>query len=227
MSPSSKTRVLTVLIGAVLAASACSSSDGGPRIPRASVPAAIAEPPIEATQTTVVQSVAAAPADLHDVDWAHVPLPGEFCGVPGLVTLKANEATATSDKWGPVHLFRNFRNVPVIYGDVTGDHRSEAAINVGCDNGGGTAAGPLAFAFVVFQGIQGRLTAIGTVTPQKNPPNQHPTLVWKLRLTRGRVIANENWYRPSDSTCCPTGTAVTIWTLQNGHLVPGAPRITS
>ena len=83
MSPSSKTRVVTVLIGAVLAASACSSSDGGPRIPRASVPAAIAEPPIEATQTTVVQSVAAAPADLHDVDLAHVPLPGEFCGVPG------------------------------------------------------------------------------------------------------------------------------------------------
>jgi hypothetical protein len=223
-----KTCLLTVLIGSALAASACSSSDGNPRIPRASS-GATAEPQIMATPTTVAQSVAAAPADLHDVDWARVPLPGEFCGVPGLVTFKGDEATATSDKWGPVHLFRfhNSQNGSVVYGDVTGDHRSEAAVNVGCDNGGGTAGGQLAFAFVVFQGIQGRLTVIGTVVPQKNPPNQHATLLWKVQLTRGRVIAHENWYRPSDSTCCPTGTAVTIWTLQDGHLTPGAPRIIS
>jgi hypothetical protein len=227
VSRRSKTGLLMVVIGAMLAGSACSQPDGGPRIPRASSPDAAAEPSIKATQTTVVQSVATAPDDLHDLDWTRVPLPGDFCGVPGLVRFKGDYAMATSKKWGPVHLTRNLGSRPVIYGDVTGDHRSEAAVGVECDNGGGTASGQLAFAFVVFQGIQGRLTVIGTITPQKNPPNQHPTLLWELRLTRGRVIANEMWYRPGDGTCCPTGTAVTTWTLRDGHLIPGAPHIIS
>ncbi len=53
------------------------------------------------------------------------------------------------------------------------------------------------------------------------------TLLTKVELTRGRVVAYETWYRPSDATCCPSGTAVTVWTLQGGRLSPGAPRITS
>jgi hypothetical protein len=172
----------------------------------------------------LVESVATAPADLHDVDWARVPVPGDFCGVPGLVTFKQDEATAASNRWGPVHLFRS---MPVVYGDLDGDGHSEAAVNVECDNGGGTADGQLAFAFVIFEGVRGRLIPIGTVTPQKNPPDQHVTLLTKVQLTRGRVIAYETWYRASDGTCCPTGTAVTIWTLQDSHLTPGPPRVTS
>jgi hypothetical protein len=216
---------LAILIGIILAGSACSSSDGGSRIPRASSsPTVPTEPPPRSVPTTTAQSVGDAPADLHDVDWATIPIPGEFCGVPGLVTFTDNEATGTSDKWGPVHLSR----VPdMVYGDITGDRRSEAAVNVQCDNGGGTASGQLAFAFVVFEGAGGRLTTIGTVTPQKNPPSQHVTLLTKVQLRRGHVIAHELWYRPGDGTCCPTGTAVTTWKLQDGQLTAGAPHITS
>lgn len=140
------------------------------------------------------------------------------------MTFQGDEATAISRTWGRVHLFR-FK--PVVYGDLEGDRRSEAGVNVLCDNGGGTAAGDLAFALVVFEGVHGRLIAIGTVTPQKNPPDVHPTWFRKVKLTRGRVIVHEAWFRPSDSTCCPTGTAVTVWTLENGHLTAGPPRITS
>ncbi len=220
-----KARVLAVVAGAALAASACGSPDVGSRIPRASVSSATTEPPLVTAPAPTGKSVGAAPADLHDVDWARVPVPGDFCGVPGLVTFKGGEATATSRTWGPVHLFR--RDEGMVYGDIEGDQRSEAAVSVGCDNGGGTAAGQLAFAFVVFEGVQGRLIAIGTVTPQKNPPDQHTTLLWKLQMTRGRLIAHENWYRPMDPTCCPTGKAETIWTVKDGHLTPGAPHITS
>ena len=225
MSRTFKIGFLAVLTGAVLAASGCSSQKVGPRIPRASSPSSVTtEAPTMTAPATTRESVAAAPADLHAVDWADVPIPGDFCGIPGLVTLKGDAAKATSHTWGPVHLFRFG---PVVYGDVEGDLRSEAAINVECDNGGGTAAGQLAFAFVVFEGVRGRLTVIGTVTPQKNPPDQHPTLLTKVQLARGRVIAHEAWYRPSDADCCPTGTAITVWTLRAGHLTPGSARITS
>jgi hypothetical protein len=221
-----RTRLLAVLIGGVLAAG-CSSAEVGPRIPSASTPDTAAEPPIvtaAATTTTSAGSVAAAPADLRELDWAKVPIPGAFCGVPGLVRLEDNPAKATSDTWGPVHLYRSEK---VVYGDVKGDRRSEAAVGVDCNNGGGTAAGQLAFAFVVFEGVRGRLVPIGTITPRKNPPNQLPTVLSKLELQRGRITAHEAWYRPSDSTCCPTGTAVTTWTVKGDHLVPGAPHITS
>jgi hypothetical protein len=224
MNRTVKARVLVVLTGVALAASACGAPDVGPRIPRASLSGTTTEPPLATAPVTTIRSVGEAPADLHDVDWAQVPVPGDFCGVPGLVTLKGGEATATSRTWGPVHLSR-FGNV--VYGDVEGDPHSEAAVNVGCDNGGGTASGQLAFAFVVFEGIQGRLILVGTVTPQKNPPDQHPTLLWKIQMKPGRVIAHEQWYRPSDGTCCPTGTAETIWTVKDGRLTPGTPHVTS
>jgi hypothetical protein len=228
-----KARILAVVAGAALAASACGSPDVGSRIPRASVSSATTEPPLVTAPATTGKSVGAAPADLHDVDWERVPVPGDFCGIPGLVTFKrlrlagfkGGEATATSRTWGPVHLFR--RDEVMVYGDIEGDQRSEAAVSVVCDNGGGTAAGQLAFAYMVFEGVQGRLIAIGTVTPQKNPPHVHVTLLSELQMTRGRLTAHENWYRPMDPNCCPTGKAETIWTVKDGHLTPGAPHITS
>jgi hypothetical protein len=224
MSRALKLRFLALLTGAALAASGCGSPKVSSRIPRASSPSVTTEPPIMTTPPTSAEPVADAPADLHDVDWSHVPIPGGFCGIPGSVTFKGDEATATSRTWGRVHLFR-YKSV--VYGDIDGDRRSEAGVTVLCDNGGGTAAGDLAFALVVFEGVRGRLITIGTVTPRKNPPGVHPTWFRKVELKRGRVTAYEAWFRPSDSTCCPTGTAVTVWTLENGHLTPGAPRITS
>jgi len=68
---------------------------------------------------------------------------------------------------------------------------------------------------------------IGTVTPLENPPNQHVTLLTMVQLARLRVIAHGPGIGPSDPTCCPSGKAVTVWTLQNGYLSPTAPHIVS
>jgi hypothetical protein len=219
--------ILALLTTAAPAVSACGSPHAAPRIPRSfSSPPTTAERPTTPTPTTTVGAgaVGAAPTDLHDVNLARVSIPGAFCGIPGLVTFTDNEATATSSRWGPVHLSR----LPTVaYGNVQGDARSEAAVNVECDNRDGTADGQLAFASIVFAGVQRRLNVIGTVTPQENPPNQHVTLLTMVQLARQRVIAHEAWYRSSDPTCCPSGKAVTVWTLQNGYLSPTAPHIVS
>jgi hypothetical protein len=73
----------------------------------------------------------------------------------------------------------------------------------------------------------GHLTVTGTVTPQKKPLGEHVTLLTKVQLMRGRVLAQENWCRPSDATCRLTRAAVTKWPLGSGHLTHGPPRVTS
>jgi hypothetical protein len=39
---------------------------------------------------------------------------------------------------------------------------------------------------------------------------------------RGRVIARENWYRPSDATYCLTAAAVTVQTLESALVLPAS-----
>jgi hypothetical protein len=212
-----------ILAGAALAA--CDSHTGDDRIPRAQ-PSSVSpeEPPAVSTAPTAALSVGTAPSDLHDVDWANISLPGEFCDVPGLITFSNGEATGSSQRWGSVHLFVDKH---VVYGDVEGDSRSEAAVLTGCDNGGGTAGGQLGFAYVVLSGRGGSLDVIGSVTPKVEPPDVHTTLIGEITLARGQLTVHEAWYRPSDPTCCPSGTAVTVWKLEAGRLVPGAPSIRS
>jgi hypothetical protein len=221
----SHTRLATAVLGAMLAAAACNSPQAGPRIPRTSATSrSTDEPPNPTTPPISLETIGPAPADLRSVDWTRVPLPGEFCAVPGLVTFNNNESTATSNTWGQVHLYRD---PTVVYGDIYGDGSNEAAVSIRCDNGGGTADGQLVFAILVLASNQGRLIVVGTLTPQENPTGVHATLFTRFELLHGRVIAHETWYRPTDHTCCPTGSAVTVWTLRDGHLVPGTPDIVS
>lgn len=165
----------------------------------------------------------AAPADLRDVDWANVSIPGDFCSVPGVVRLREGGAEASSDVWGTVQVDSHEETE---YGDINGDSQEEAVVHVSCDNGGGTASGRLASAAVVLTRTRGRLTVLGTVTPQKNPQQAGPTRL-HAQAKPGRVVSLEFWYRPADATCCPSGKATTIWRLRGGELVPGAPHITS
>jgi hypothetical protein len=50
----------------------------------------------------------------------------------------------------------------VRYGDLDGDGRDEAVVDVVCSNAGGTAAGQLAFSSVVFAARGRSLRSIGT-----------------------------------------------------------------
>ena len=94
-------------------------------------------------------------------------------------------------------------------------------------NGGGTADGQLADAYVIFTGIGGKLTALGTITPQERPNGVHVSILAGLSISPGTIITQEDWYRPNDSTCCSTGRASTIWTYTGGQFIPGTPDVRS
>lgn len=208
------------------ACAACTAPSGGPRVaPAQTIDARPPEQQPSPSHTEAAQ-LGSAPQDLRDVDWTRVTIPGQFCDIPGVVKLSEEEGGATSNTWGKVHVGR----LPeVVYGNVAGNASDEAAITVECDNGGGTAAGNLAFAVIVMSGREGRLTALGTLSTQYNPTGvEHPTLIAASALVPGKVTVEESWFRPSDANCCPSGKAETIWTLQaDGSLSPGPVRITS
>ncbi len=203
------------------------------------VPGVAYSPPCSAhdylpgTGSEIPSSIPVAPAptvkvpvsDLHDVDWQNTPVPGQFCDVSGLVRIKKGQGWASSAKWGRVQFYVSS---PVLYGNLQGGGTQDAAVQVWCDNGGGTADGQIAEAYLIYR-MRGRtLTLIGAVTPQEQPSDQvHVSFFGSVSILPGSVVAHEEWYRPSDATCCPTGKAITVWTYTHGRLVSGTPDITS
>lgn len=228
-------RLLAVLpLAAVMTGTAaCSAPEIGERITRPGPTPVVVEPPRsptappdDATEPTTAPSLGPAPASLRDVDWSTATVPGDFCDITGLVTYRGGESTVISRTWGPVHV--DVRPEETQYGDVDGDGSDEAAVSVGCDTGGSTAAGQITTAYVVVRGTGGVLQAIGTITPQMqltNAPNA--TRMNGVRFSTGQLVVDELWYRSEDATCCPTGEAETTWTSRDGQLEPLPPLVTS
>lgn len=186
------------------------------------------EPAVESTSApSVAADLGPAPPDLRSVDWSNLALPGDFCGVRGSVQYKSGEAVGVSANYGEVHLNQMSFSNAVSYGDIDGDGLDDAAVALGCDNGGGTASGQLAFGGVVVASRLGVLKAIGTVTARMVPTEGgHVTLIKSISLSRGKVVVDELWYRPTDSTCCPSGEASTTWMLSADNLAPSSPVVT-
>lgn len=159
-----------------------------------------------------------APGDLHDVDWQRATLTAEFCGVPGPVTMRDGAVDATSTIWGEVGLWLNTAE-PVWYGDLDGDGRDEAAVDIGCDHRDGTASSRLAFGMAVVRAKDGKLELVGeisTTTMRDDAP--HVPLLSEPRFEKGAITVKELWYRPSDANCCPSGASLTRWWLRDGTL---------
>ncbi|RSS84366.1 hypothetical protein [Streptomyces sp. WAC06614] len=221
----------TGLMGLLLLSAGCGGPGASPRIsagppsaPAPSSPAA-AVPPTGSSPTASAAVVGPAPGDLHEVDWASTPFPGEYCDVPGLVrSSDSDQVKEHSRTWGAVHVFRY---AEVTYGDLDGDGRDEAAISVSCDNGGGTASGQLVFGYVVFGRSAAGLVALGSLTARQRPSGVATTRMGGVVLGPGRATVTEHWYHPEDPTCCPQGRATTVWTYENQRFVPTSPRITS
>src|SRR4051812_45725450 len=77
--------------------------------------------------------------DLHTVDWRAAVLPGSICRASQPVRLKAGTAVVPSTHWKPYRRITvDTRFDRVVYGDLDGDGRDEAALGVDCNNGGGT-----------------------------------------------------------------------------------------
>lgn len=210
--------VLTLGVG-------CSSPEPDAKVPPASQPpyTETSDPP-SSTPSPAADALGGAPEDLRQMDWARTAVPGDYCHVPGLISFTSGEATVRSERWGTVHA----EQYPdgVVYGDVVGDARVEAALLVGCDTGGQTGSGRLVWAYVVFTSEEQRLRLVGTVTPQKYEGGNASSFE-AIDLANGRVTARENWHRSGDPSCCPSGAAVTVWEVgDDGTLKAGAPRVT-
>lgn len=202
----------------------CSSPEPDAKVPPASRPpyTETSEPP--PAPSPADDPLGGAPEDLRQLDWARTAVPGGFCHVPDPITFTSGEATVRSERWGTVHAEQYPDDV--LYGDVLGDSRVEAALLVGCDTGGQTGSGRLAWAYVVFTSEEQRLRLVGTVTPQKYEGGQASSFEG-IDLASGQVTARENWHRSTDASCCPSGKAVTVWRVgDDGILEAGAPRVT-
>jgi len=172
-------------------------------------------------------ALAGSARDIRKVAWREVAVPGAICGAKEPIRLHNGRAVVASSRWRAVPRVTVTAGWnPLVYGNLDGIGQDEAALVVGCSNGGGTASAYLAFAQVIFA-VKGRaLRVVGVVVPQQRQrPNTLPTLL-TVRIARGKVIAHEAWYGPKDGTCCPSGRTTTVWRYVRGTLRAGAPRVT-
>jgi hypothetical protein len=208
-------RVLPLL----LLLTACGDPTVGPKVTGAPEPGNTTVVTTEPSAGTK-PSLGKAPDDLHSVDWQQATLPAEFCGVEKPVLFREGAAKATSTTWGGVDLWIHSER-PVWFGDVDADGRDEAAVNLGCDNGGGTAASQLAFGLVVVRANNGNLELVGEISATTMRDDAfHVPLLSDPRFEKGVITVKELWYRPSDANCCPTGASLTRWWLRDGTLKP-------
>jgi hypothetical protein len=165
-------------------------------------------------------------SDLHAVDWRHVVLPGAACGATRPVRITGGGdwgdafiRSAVRPWWPAMVVVTGWDSVR--YGDLDGDGRGEAVLNVVCSNAGGTAAGQLGFSSVVFAARGRWLQSIGVITPRQplDLSASHAPAV-RAEIRRGKVVAHEAWYGPNDGSCCASGRAKTFWTYANGRLRP-------
>jgi hypothetical protein len=190
-------------------------------------PWSILEYPKPSSPTASAFETALRSSDPHRVEWAESTLPGAACGSTNPIRLHRGTADVRSQTypwWAVVDAYLG----PVSYGDVNGDGRDEAAVGVSCSNGGGTAAGQLAFADVVLRSDRKVLRPLGIITPRQpyDPNAGHVPVLGSARAKRwvtirsGEVIAHEGWYGRRDGTCCPSGRARTVWRYTKGTLRP-------
>jgi hypothetical protein len=164
--------------------------------------------------------------DLRSLDWRTVALPGGACGSSRPIRPHRYEygpaALIHADVdllwWNPVVVYSWSKPV---FGDLDGDGRDEAALDVDCANGGGTAGGQLAFSEVVFRASGTSLRIVGILTPrQPLEPGAHVPLSRVVAIERRKIVVSEAWYGPEDGDCCASGRARTIWTYATGKLRP-------
>jgi len=161
--------------------------------------------------------------DLHRFDWNRAQLPGSVCGADHSIELHSGYATFDSPRWPALSPIEAARG-SVVYGDLNGGGEDAAALQIVCVNLGGTAAGQLAFAVVVYSAGLRAPTELGVLTPRLRSGRNHVPILMPARITRDRVVVSELYYGPHDADCCPTGRATTVWLFKAGTFRP-APTV--
>ena len=171
------------------------------------------------------QAAQAAPARTSSVNWSDVTIPGQLCKVSGPIKLHNGKAFVRHSGFGVA--------LDVLMTNVTrgslGHGLQVAALQVWCDNTGGTADGQLAEGIVVENSPAGHPHLLGTLTPQlKGNPMLHiPFIAVNHIESTGHVAITEFFYDSANPTCCPSGRASTLWKWTGRTFIPGRTHITS
>jgi hypothetical protein len=171
------------------------------------------------------QAASAQTRSAHSVNWGDVTIPGQLCKVNGPIKLHNGRAFVRHSGFGMA--------LDVLMLNVTrgglGHGLQVAALQVWCDNTGGTADGELAEGIFVFDSPGGHPHLLGTLTPQlKGNPMLHiPFIVVNHIESTGHVAVTEFFYTPANATCCPSGRATTLWRWTGRTFIPGRTKITS
>ena len=217
------TRGLVCTTALLCVGAACGAPTPGPQIAPAPRQPEAPVPSVSAGTTPSAEDLGVAVGDLHQVDWDGAPVPPGFCGIPTVTRLSGGMASSTSGTWGPVRAWVE----RVDLGDLLGDDADEAALDVYCDNGGGTASSILEYGIVVYGTRAGELVSLGVLTAQVQDAGQLPTSLSVTEWGQHALVVTEYYYRPTDATCCPSGVAETTWTWtsEEGVPSPGAPHV--
>jgi hypothetical protein len=164
-------------------------------------------------------------------NWSGATLPGAICRGSRPVHLRNGSAVARLTRksdgvwhtWPRIYLTEQ----RVVYGSLAG--HSAAAINVGCNNGGGTADGYMAFADAIYLARPHETPRLlGIVRPHIRPWGGKANLASLVSVTfRGdELVAHEFFYGGPDGTCCASGRATSVWRFAHGSLTPLRTTIT-
>jgi hypothetical protein len=161
----------------------------------------------------------------HSVNWGDVTIPGQLCRVNGQIQLHDGRAFVRHSGFGvalDVYMLAVTRG-------YLGHGLQVAALQIWCDNTGGTADGQLAEGIMVFDSPDGHAHLLGTLTPQhKTSAMVHiPYIIVNRIETTSHVATTEYFYNPANATCCPTGRATTLWKWTGRTFIPGRTKITS
>ena len=172
-----------------------------------------------------VSAAAAQALTTHAVNWGDVTIPGQLCKVSSPIHLHNGRAFVRHSGFGmALDIFSTVnargnlaRGLPV------------TALQVWCDNTGGTADGQLAEGIMVFDRPGGKPHLLGTLTPQlKGNPMLHiPFIAVSHIESTGHVAVKEYFYNSVDPTCCPSGRATTLWKWTGQKFIPGRTKVTS
>ena len=170
-------------------------------------------------QTASAQTVSA-----HSVNWGNVTIPGQLCKVNGEIHLHNGNATVRHSGFG---MALDVLTTTVTHGSLA-HGLPVTALQVWCDNTGGTADGQLAEGIMVFDSPGGHAHLLGTLTPQhKTSAMLHIPFIAVNRIeTTGHVAVTEFFYHLANATCCPSGRATTLWKWTGRTFIPGRTKIT-
>jgi hypothetical protein len=170
------------------------------------------------------QEASAQTVSTHSVNWGDVTIPGQLCKVNGSIKLHNGQAMVRHSGFGvALDVFAT----TVTHGNLAHGF-PVTALQVWCDNTGGTADGQLAEGIMVFDSPGGHVHLLGTLTPQhKTSPMLHIPFIAVNRIeTTGHIAVTEFFYNSANATCCPSGRATTLWEWTGHKFIPGHTKIT-